>query len=167
MLRNMRAFLKRSPYKFAVGGTLTAFAVYNIPKSDCAPKDKENKDDSISSFIGGILGSSGEYYFVRFLYRTTSQLTHTFFYNWPDNSNNGGKKPDPIGELLNQYMPQIQQVSLNLLNRFLHVTYHTSTYVFDSWGLAESWACAPAWPSSDSAMKPPPWWALGLPSFRP
>ena len=60
LLRSMRTFLKRSPYKFAVGGTLTAFALYNIPKSDCAPKEKESKDSNPLSFINDFLGSNGE-----------------------------------------------------------------------------------------------------------
>jgi len=60
LLRSMRTFLKKSPYKFAVGGTLTAFALYNIPKADCAPKEKDNNNDSYPlSFINGFLGTNG------------------------------------------------------------------------------------------------------------
>lgn len=56
LVRNLRAFVKRSPYKFAVGGTLTAYALYSLPTADCAGKDNNNIPASVEDAIARVSG---------------------------------------------------------------------------------------------------------------
>lgn len=56
MFRSVRHIVKRSPRKFAIGGSLTMLALYNLPSSACAADNKGSMSsfvDSIAQFVGG------------------------------------------------------------------------------------------------------------------
>lgn len=54
-LRSVRHFVKRSPQKVVLGGSLAMMALYNIPKSACAGDNK----GSVYSFIDSVTQLAG------------------------------------------------------------------------------------------------------------